>query len=66
MVKGGGGIQCCGVVFTPKLEVSAILKGEHKNFPPFKRCGGGDEKSFTVLRGGGGRRKFRTRDFPIL
>ena len=33
--------------------------------PSFKRGGGRGEISFT-LSGGGGAKKFRTRDFPIL
>ena len=37
MLKGGGGTKRCGVVFTRNLEVLAILKGEHKKIPPFKR-----------------------------
>ena len=63
-----------GVVFTLYLEVLAILKGEggSKKFPLFKR---GWRKKFYhefyhVLRagewGGGGHKKFRTRNFPFL
>ena len=58
---GGGGTESFGVVLTRELEVLAILKGAH----PLKGKG---EKLYPVLRGegGGGRKKFRTHDFPIL
>ena len=46
-----------------KLEVLAILWRARVKFPLFKR--GGCEKFYPVLRGGG-RKEFRTRDFPIL
>ena len=54
-----------GVVLTQELEVLAILMGGRKRFPPFKR-GGGGTKSFTLSQGGVGRKKFWSRDFPIL
>ena len=39
-LKRGGPQQ----VLTPEHEVLAILKGEHKMFPPIKKKGGGGQK----------------------
>ena len=58
------------ITSTWELQVLAILKRGHKQFPPFKRWGGGGERIFPVLRVGGwgvgGCKTFLTRDFPIL
>ena len=53
------------VVLTRELEVLAIVMGEGGGFHPLK---GGVQKVLPCLeRGrGGGRKKFQTRDFPIL
>ena len=49
-VSGGEGAQSFEVVFTWELEVLAILKGDRKNFPLFKR---GVQKVVSCLEGGG-------------
>ena len=49
----GGGTKSYGVVLTRELEVLAIeMGGGRKEFPPFKRGGGGKRKKFyPVWRG---------------
>ena len=59
---GGGGTKRFEVVLTRELEVLTIVIGGCKKFPPFKRWA---QKVFHCLEGGG-RKKFRTCDFPIL
>ena len=61
MLKGGA--KSFGVVFMPKLEVLAILKGGRKMFPLLK---GGREKFYPVLRGGVARHKVLDPRFSIL
>ena len=55
------------VVLTWKLEVLAILIVGRKTFPSFEG-GWGCEMFYPVLKGGGGGglKKFSTRDFHIL
>ena len=58
----GGGTTSFGVVFTWELEVLAIVMGEgDKMFLLFKR---GSTQVLPCLKVG--RKRFRTRDFPIL
>ena len=61
MPKGGGRKKFWGSFYT---EVLAILKGGAKGFHSLK--GRGRKMFHPVLRGGGGHKKFRTHDFPIL
>ena len=63
MLKWGRGTRSFGVVFTCKLKDLAILKGCAKVSTLQK---GGLVKFYPVLRGGGGAKRFRTRNFPIL
>ena len=65
MLKGGAQ-KVLRYFLTRELEVLATVMGEGGGeFPPFKR-GGGLQKVLLCLEGGGRRKKFRTRDFPIL
>ena len=78
MLKGG--TKSFGVVFTGYLEVLAILKGgrgtksfhalkgegAQKVLPCLEGGGGGTNKFYPVSREGGGHKKFRAREFPIL
>ena len=50
MLKSWGDTQSLEVVLTWELEVLAILKGDAKNFSPFKR---GAQKVLHCLEGGG-------------
>ena len=61
----GGGTKSFEVVLTRKLEVLIIVmqRGGSKGFHPLK---GGAQKALPCLEGGGGRKKFRIRNFPIL
>ena len=48
------------------LEVLAILKVGRKKFPLFKKGGGEEcEKFYSVLRGGGGAKKFQPELSPF-
>ena len=47
-------------------KVLAILKGGRKMFPLFKKKRGGEREKFYPVLMGGGHKKFRTRNFPIL
>ena len=62
MLKGGHK-KFWGSFYAVAWSFSHIEGGGGKKCPIFKR-GGGDAKSFTVLRDG--RKKLRPRDFPIL
>ena len=65
-VEGGGGTNSFEVVLTQELEVFSHRhsdRGGLKKFPPFKR---GDTQTVVPCLGGGGHKKFRTCDFPIL
>ena len=59
----GGHKRFRGSFYAVALSFSHIVGGRQK-FPLFIR--GGHERFYPVLRGGEGRRKFRTRDFLIL
>ena len=62
---GWGGTTSFGVDFAQELEILATMKGGGAQM--YSRFESGDVNIFTVLRGGGTRRKrFWTGDFPIL
>ena len=66
MLKGWAQ-QSFEAVLTRGLEVEAIVIGGRTMFPSFKKKGGGcgRKKFYTCLKTGG-RKKFWTRNFPIL
>ena len=57
----GGGTTSFEVVLTQELEVLAIVIGGTQSFQ-----GGGALKVLPCLEGGGARKMFWTRNFPIL
>ena len=61
--EGGGGTHIFGVVLKQVLAVLTMLKGERKNFPPFKR---GDVLPCLCGGVGGGAKCFGPAIFPFF